>query len=242
MIRRNPLWLLLALLILIPSFLFGQYDLFRRAGTIPMAPIENSGWGNMIGGVDLDKDGKPEIYTVNNDWNDTGNELIPRIYKYELDSAKWKLVWSATLNIPLQNTWPALTYGDWDGDGKMEVIWGPVNNTGAGNPNPPRIVVFEDVGDGSDNMGVPDGSGGWKPNAEWTIVTTDNYNLRPFRWQLTDIDNDGKPELVFVSRVAGERFGIVSVSDIPWLRDVDDEEIGPWRDHQLIDTLRYGRH
>ncbi|HPN39871.1 MAG TPA: hypothetical protein PL041_15845, partial [Melioribacteraceae bacterium] len=115
-----------------------------------------------------------------------------------------------------QNTWPALTYGDWDNDGKMEIIWGPVNNySGTVNLNPARIVVYEEKGDGSDIMGVDNGDGTFKPNAKWTMVNADSYNLRPIRWVLQDVDEDGQKEIVFCSRVAGERFGIIGVSNIP---------------------------
>lgn len=186
---------------------------FVRIAEIPVPQLE-TGFGNFIAGVDLDGDGKPEIYAVNNNWNDDGEELIPKIYKYELDGTTWNMVWSATLDIPLQNTWPTLAVGDLDGDGKKEIIWGPVNFTGPTNPNPARIIVFEYPGDGSNNMGV-DNFGTFIPNATWTIVNQNDYNLRPFRWEVADIDSDGKEEIVFVSRVAGERFGVVSVNDIP---------------------------
>ena len=46
------------------------------------------------------------------------------------------------------------------------------------------------------------------------------YNLRPFRWQLADVNSDGKLDLVFCDRASssggvGYKFGIVDVSDIP---------------------------
>ncbi len=192
-----------------------QVETFVRQATISVPAIEPTGFGNVVSGVDLDGDGKPEIYAVNNNWNDNGAELIPRIYKFEFDGTKWDTVWRATLNIPLQNTWPALTTGDLDKDGKKEVIWGPVNFTDAStNPNPARVVVFEVKGDGSDILGVPDGAN-FKPNAQWNMGVANMYNLRPFRWFVADVDNDIKNELVFVSRVAGERFGVISVSTIP---------------------------
>lgn len=199
------------------NILFAQQEKFLRQTTIAVPSVECAGFGNAISGVDLDGDGKVEIYAVNNNWDDSGPcELIPRIYKFELNGNEWELVWQAQLNIPLQNTWPALAVGDLDGDGKKEIIWGPVNFTDATqNPNPPRIVVFEVKGDGSDVLGVPDGSGNYLPNAQWNMGVADMYNLRPFRWFVQDIDNDGKQEVIFASRVAGERFGVISVSDVP---------------------------
>lgn len=200
------------------TYLNAQQELFLRKHIINPPPSENSGFGEAVVGVDFDGDGKKEIYFVNSNWGDAGAELIPRIYKFEQNtSGGWDSVWSATLDIPLQNTWPALTYGDWDNDGKMEIIWGPVNNLNATtNPNPARIVVFEQgVGD---VLGILD-AGNYRPNAKWTITDSSMQNLRPFRFRLYDINNDGKKELIYVSRVAGagrgNRFGVVSVSYIP---------------------------
>ncbi len=192
---------------------------FVRVGEVHLPSFENGGVGNMVAGVDLDGDGQQEIYAVNNDVSDNGSELIPKLYKYEFNwhTNVWDSVWSATLNIPLQNTWPALTYGDWDKDGKMEIIWGPVNNTSAANPTPPRIVVFEAKGDGSDVMGVPDpiNAGNYLPNAQWDLGVASMGNLRPIKMVLTDIDNDNQNELVFATRAGDYSFGVVSVTDIP---------------------------
>lgn len=208
--------LILALFVLTPLLL--AQDLFVRKSVIPVPAIENGGFGNFVAGVDLDGDGKPEIYAVNNNWSDAGNELIPRIYKYEFDGTDWVEVWSATLDIPLQNTWPALAVGDLDNDGKGEIIWGPVNFTSAENPAPARVVVFEVAGDGSDVLGVPDGTGNYKPNAAWTIVEGDNQNMRPIKWEVLDIDGDGKSEIVFTERAVGGygmHMGVISVDNIP---------------------------
>ncbi|MFH0735872.1 MAG: FG-GAP-like repeat-containing protein [bacterium] len=192
-------------------------DLFVRSAVIQPPVAETGGFGNVVTGVDFDGDGKLEIYAVNNNINDTPSEVIPRIYKYEFNGTSWDSVWSTILvGVEKQNTWPALTYGDWDNDGKKEIIWGPVNFTVSGtNENPSRIVVFESKGDGSDVMGVDNGDGTFKPNAQWNMGVATMYNLRPIRWFLQDIDDDGQQEITFCSRVAGERFGIVSVSTIP---------------------------
>jgi len=216
--RKTTTFFVTIFLAIAVNILFAQQERFIRQTTIAVPSAECAGFGNMISGVDLDGDGKVEIYAVNNNWSDSGPcELVPRIYKFEFDGNKWDTVWKAQLNIPLQNTWPPLAVGDLDNDGKKEIIWGPINFLdAANNPNPPRIVVFEVKGDGSDVLGVPDGSGNYLPNAQWTMTTSTMYELRPFRWYVVDIDNDGKQEVVFVSRRAeNERFGIISVTDIP---------------------------
>ncbi|MCI0496042.1 FG-GAP-like repeat-containing protein, partial [candidate division KSB1 bacterium] len=197
-----------------------QAQFVRKAEIpVPEANLNNGGTGNMISGVDIDKDGKTEIYLVNDNWNDGATEVIPRIYKLELDGGNWNVVWQAVLDIPKQNTWPSLVVGDLDKDGKQEIIWGPVNFFEAGNENPARIIVFESKGDGSDVMGVPDGTGNYKPNAKWTIASENNLNIRPMRWVVADPDNDGTNELIFADRTgksgAGYFCGVVSVSNIP---------------------------
>ncbi|MCB9250634.1 MAG: hypothetical protein H6613_19915 [Ignavibacteriales bacterium] len=65
-----------------------------------------------------------------------------------------------------------------------------------------------------DVMGIDNGDGSYNPNAMWTLNDTPNYNLRPFRWVLSDIDSDGDQELIFGARAGAERFGVVSVDDI----------------------------
>ena len=207
---------ILAVMTLFTGSLIAQQAIFERAGEIPVPAIENAGFGNVIAGVDLDGDGAQEVFAVNNMYDLGGNELTPRIYKFEWNGTSWDSVWSAEAPLTAQNTWPALTWGDWDKDGKYEVIWGPVNNFAAGD-NPYRVLVYESKGDGSDIMGVDDGSGNYMPNAKWTILpdTSVSEQCRPFRWTLTDIDNDGSDELVFGSRRGDRRFGVISVSDIP---------------------------
>ncbi len=192
-------------------------DLFVRSAIIQPPALEVGGFGNVVTGVDFDNDGKLEIYAVNNNCLDAANELIPRIYKYEFNGTSWDSVWSTVLpGVEKQNTWPALTSGDMDNDGKMEIIWGPANNiSGTVNQNPSRVVVYESKGDGSDIMGIDNGDGTFRPNSKWSMVAADGYNLRPIRWFLQDVDEDNVKELVFCSRVAGERFGIISVSTIP---------------------------
>ncbi|MGE5436439.1 MAG: T9SS type A sorting domain-containing protein [Syntrophothermus sp.] len=181
------------------------------------------GYGNFVAGEDFDGDGKLEIYAVGNNVVDREEEMVPRIWKFEFNGTTWDSVWGASLDIPLQNTWPALTAGDMDGDGRKEIIWGPVNNIDpTSNPNPARIVVFEYPGDGSDNMGVSDGFGGFTPNAKTTLTDTAGQNIRAFRFIMTDFNNDMKQEVVLVDRAGAPtgydyrlHYAVVSVSDIP---------------------------
>ena len=193
-------------------------DTFTRIFEIPVPTIENTGFGEFISGVDFDGDGNVEIYAVNNMLDQGGAELIPRIYKFEKHGNVWDSVWSEQeRNIAQQNSWAPITWGDWDKDGKPEIVWGPANyfnGDNGPNLNPPRIVVYEYQGNGSDKMGAQ-GFGFENPNAEWTIIDKDAFELRPFRWVLQDFDNDGDIELIFAERRDSLRFGVVSVSDIP---------------------------
>lgn len=176
---------------------------------------EVGGFGGVIAGVDFDKDGKPEIYACNTNMVDRAYELVPRIYKFELNpvTAKWDSVWSATSPLEKQNTWPAFTWGDLDKDGRPEIYWAPVNFSPY--PDVARILVYEYPGDGSDNMGVADGLGGFLPNAMTNILTGAGLNIRPIKFAIADPDNDGKDELIFVDRQPTMHIGVLSVSDIP---------------------------
>ncbi|HDR04806.1 MAG TPA: T9SS type A sorting domain-containing protein [Candidatus Marinimicrobia bacterium] len=193
-------------------------DIFPRIGYVEIEDaltVNTGGIGNMIAGVDVDGDGKLEIYMVNDNWNDTASELVPRIYKYEQDDdGEWALVWSAeapTSLVEAQNTWPILKLTDLDKDGKMELLWGVVNNLGT-NQNPARFLVYEH--DEGDNFGVYN-DGVWEPNASWSITEDDGMNIRPMSCVVSDIDGDGTDEIIFAGRTTGMRIGIASVDNIP---------------------------
>lgn len=214
----------ISILILI-SFLFISFtEIFAQTQSYPrsftLKARATGGYGNVVAGVDLDNDGKPEIYACNNNLIDRPEEMVPRIWKFELNGNKWDSVWGAVMNeVPKQNTWPALAVGDLDGDGRKEIIWGPVNFLDAAvNPNPARIVVYEYRADGSNNMGVSDGFGGWLPNAKTSIITVPNTELRPCMFFVDDVDADGKQEIVYNDRRASSanyHYGVISVNNIP---------------------------
>jgi hypothetical protein len=188
---------------------------FIRSFEIPTLSYGEFGFGNIISGVDFDGDGLPEIYTCNTNSVDRPNELIPRLYKFELNPVtfEWDSVWCGVIEGQSQNTWPALATGDLDKDGKPEIYWAPVNYSPY--PEVPRVFVFEYPGDGSDNMGVFDGLGGYTPNASTLLEAGIGVNLRPIVFKIADPDNDGTDELIFSDRQPRWFYGIVSVDDIP---------------------------
>ena len=209
---------ILMMLALLFTVKVSAQDTYVRQAVIPVPDTSagfGSGFGNIVAGVDFDGDGQTEIYAVNNEWNDTPGEEVPTIYKYEFDGTSWNVVWQAKLDFSGQNTWPALEKADLDGDGKPEIVWGPVNALNATtNPNPPRFVVFEYSGTG-DAMGVDDGSGNYKPNAVWNAGVADMEEMRPIKWVIGDFDNDGKQEIAWAARKGNITFGICSVDNIP---------------------------
>ncbi len=216
MLRKVTMTIFVCLLAITTAF---ATDGFERVAEIPIpqANLNDGGIGNMIAGVDVDEDGMKEIYLINDNTYDGATEVIPRIYKLEFNGASWDSVWSAVAPVAYQNTWPALKLDDLDGDGKHEIIWGPVNSTGE-ESNPYRVLVYETPGDGSDVMGVDDGDGGYAPNAKWTITADDDVNLRPTKFVISDVDNDDVKEIVFNDRKgqdSGYFFGVASVDNIP---------------------------
>jgi hypothetical protein len=194
-------------------------DRFDRAALIPADTLSIAGFSHVVSGLDFDNDGLLEIYAANTEWDSydlPGKDKVPRLYKYEQDgNGGWDQVWFTSLPIPTQNSWAALASADLDNDGKGEIVWGPVNRTNALNLNPTRIAVYETPGDGSDIMGVSNGDGTYRPNAQWTITDVNEANIRPFRWLINDIDNDGTDEIVTGLRGGDQRGAIYSVDDVP---------------------------
>jgi sugar lactone lactonase YvrE len=207
--------------ILLFSFAYSQDEpKIERLDPIPVPePNVNSesGIGNMLTDVDFDGDGLTDVFVVSHNWGDGDFEMTPRLYKYEQVDGVWTITWACSLKTGLdkQNTWPALAHGDLDGDGLQEIIWGPVNWATDANPNPDRIVVFEEVeATGNDELGVKDGDN-YLPNTSFSISSADNANLRPFKFIVEDVDFDDTTEVVFCDRVANWYVGVLSVSDVP---------------------------
>ena len=174
-----------------------QGQSFVRSALIDPPPSFGSGFGNTVSGVDLDNDGKLEIYSINGMSDFFTGDEYPQIVKYERNGNQWDSVWAAKLPNERQNTWGALAVGDLDGDGKLEIVWG-FTNSFSQNTTPPRIVVFEANGD--DVLGISDGNGNFTPNASWNFDLAPSTNFRPVRWQIADVDSDGKQEVVLADR------------------------------------------
>ncbi|MBU1114246.1 MAG: VCBS repeat-containing protein, partial [Bacteroidetes bacterium] len=199
---------LILLILLLSTSLFAQ-DSFVRSAIIDPPSTYPSGFGATVSGVDLDGDGKLEIYSVDGMTDFMTGDEIPQIIKYERNGTAWDSVWAASLPNERQNSWAALTIGDLDNDGKQEIIWGFTNSFSV-NTTPPRIVVFEANGD--DVLGVSDGAGNFAPNAQWDLDLAASTNVRPLKWHAADIDGDGKQEVVFAGRQNTMTFGVISVS------------------------------
>lgn len=208
----KKLFTLFVLLGVSTSLLYSQGQTFTRSAQIDPPETFGSGFGSTVSGVDLDNDGKVEIYSVNGMSDYFNGDEYPQIIKYENNGGTWDSVWAAAFPDERQNTWAALTTGDLDGDGKLEVIWGYVNNF-AENVSPPRIVVFEANGD--DILGVDDGAGGFLPNTSWDMDLPESTNMRPLKWAAYDIDGDTKEEVVFAVRSGEFNLGVISVDDVP---------------------------
>lgn len=192
--------------------LHAQGQSFVRSATIQPPPSFGSGFGSTVSGVDLDGDGKVEIYSINGMSDFFTGDEYPQIVKYERNGNQWDSVWAAKFPNERQNSWGALAVGDLDGDGKQEIVWGFVNSFTT-NTTPPRIVVFENQGD--DLLGISDGSGNFTPNAAWNFDLAPSTNFRPVRWQIGDVDSDGKQEVVLADRQNYYSVAVVSVDDVP---------------------------
>ncbi|MHC1737400.1 MAG: FG-GAP-like repeat-containing protein [Ignavibacteriaceae bacterium] len=250
--KKRKIFCLATMFFVFSQVIFPQGETFLRRNLLYPNEIEPGGWGNFVTNLDVDNDGRPDLFAVNGNIDLLGspNTRIPRLYKYEWNGNSWELVWSTELSSLRQGIYPAITSGDWDSDGKKEIIWGPTNNFDDGNiPNPSRVIVFESKGDGSDVMGISiPGTNNYRPNAKWTITQTPYHDIQPFRWKLADADNDSKQELVFIETLTSMRFGVISVNNIPdngdgsetWTLEYSGTGMGPIFPAELYDFALLG--
>lgn len=163
---------------------------------------------------DTDQDGKGEFVflTTNSDsctfvmYEATGDD------KYEV---VFTFPFRPTSNGALRD-WTAITSGDLNGNGVVEIIVGlPVDmRSTIVDPNPPRLVVFEWAGEVGVNMYGYDN--GTSPNAYWNFDLPDNYSLVPFNFEIDDIDGDGTMELIADFREPKAVFVISQTESWDW--------------------------
>ena len=245
---KEMIALLLFALLSVP--VFGQTAVYTRTATIAPRAADQEGYGNLVSG-DVTGSGAPQIYAVSGEYSYT---TVPRIYEFKWDGTKWDSVWGSVPGLTNQNTWCPLITADLDGDGRKEIVWGPINGSPYSN-GMIRLVDYEADGSGGDALGVPDGSGGYKPNATWNMLPDSasfaSPNSRPFQWVAADVNNDGRQELIFTTRAGDYKFGVISVDNIPdngdgsetWKMDttgIEDSTFSPsYPDLAVIDSTIY---
>jgi len=145
-----------------------------------------------VGDTDQDGMGEFAFITTNGDschfvvYEATGDNTYEIVYLYPI--------------IPVPNglfrDWSAVTVGDLNGNGLVEIIVGfPVDMTGnVVDHNPPRMAVFEWNGVNGQNVYGYDN--GVNPSAVWNFNVADDYSIVPFAFEVTDIDKDGTMELI----------------------------------------------
>ncbi len=194
--RQISLICLLLLFFSIPGFAQDPGDnVFHFVkGFKELAPNDNGDMTNIkyLGDTDQDKKGEFGYLTTNGDschfvlWEATGDDEYAIVYTYPIIP-----VWNG-----LFRDWTAITVGDLNGNGKVEILVGlPVDMTGTiTTPNPPRLLVFEWNGIVGENIyGFDNGA---NPSCVWNFEVPDNYSLVPFHFNLDDIDKDGTVELI----------------------------------------------
>lgn len=164
----------------------------------PQWPDSVAAW-RVYANYDLDNDGKKEfLVIVDPATTQSSDTSMPRILRFEANgNDTYDLVWHA--QIPPQNTlegsWPCLTVGDLDKDGKKEIIFGlPSDARTSPNINPSRIFIYEYDTDSSNFLSEP------------TLVSNlgfnDNYYYAITSIVTDDIDNDGDVEMILSARRA----------------------------------------
>lgn len=167
--------------------------------------VEYFGSSKVEVGMDFDRDGRREILFA------TDETLSPAgpdpgfldVYLYEATgNDQYEHVWHYTMPEGT-NSFPALTYGDIDSDGKWEIYFGvPTIN------NPNKLFIFEQ-----------DDTGAFPANPTLTYDYGKDVALdfRPSGIKLDDVDGDGKIEIITQSRTGSRRELVVAQLTTPTL-------------------------
>jgi hypothetical protein len=167
--------------------------------------------GTVKAGFDTDQDGWGELICS---WTDLDTNAI-MIYEANGDNS-YQLVWSwnflvdGTLyNASIANTYAQFAVGDVNNNGVVDIVVTLPTVVGPGPlppvPNPPRVWFFEWNGVvGENHYGFYNSTTKtYDPSGSWNFNAPDNYDLRPYSLEITDIDNDGANELITGIRAAG---------------------------------------
>jgi hypothetical protein len=163
-----------------------------------------------VGDTDQDNFGEFVFLTTNGDschfvmYEATGDESYEVVFTFP-----FKPVWNN-----LFRDWTAITVGDLNANGVVEILVGlPVEmRDGGPDVNPPRLAVFEWNGTVGENMyGTNNGT---EPSAYWNFGVGDNYNIVPFQFTIDDIDNDGDIELI--ADIRDQKAVYVVAQRFPW--------------------------
>jgi hypothetical protein len=162
-------------------------------------PVEYFGSSKVEVGMDFDRDGRREIlFATDETLSPAGpSEGILDVYLYEATgNDQYAHVWHYS-TTEICNSFPAVTYGDIDKDGKWEIYFGVPTLA----PATSKLFIFEQDGSGV----FPN-----QPTLIWDYNRAGNLDFRPSGLKLDDVDKDGKIELITQSRTSGRRELVVA--------------------------------
>ncbi len=145
-------------------------------------------------GMDFDRDGRREILFATDETLSPGgpDPGFLDLYLYETSgNDSYTHVWHYTMP-EATNSFPAVTYGDIDKDGKWEIYFGVPTRP----PSANKLFIFE-----QDDTGAFPAS----PTLAYDFGKDPVLDFRPSGLKLDDVDGDGNIEIIVQSRTAGRR-------------------------------------
>ncbi|MBI3005319.1 MAG: T9SS type A sorting domain-containing protein [Ignavibacteriales bacterium] len=152
----------------------------------------------LIGGFDLDADGKKEFIFVTDPSISGGpgvnvTDGFSVYYMENTGNDSYALRWSFTTDSNrTQRSYPYVALEDMDNDGNPELFLSTPLEATSADPNPPRLHIFE-----WDPIAKNFPS---TPSATWNYAVPNNFLYLPTKIEIVDVDGDGDKELVTISR------------------------------------------
>ncbi|MEE9431142.1 MAG: VCBS repeat-containing protein, partial [Melioribacteraceae bacterium] len=198
---------ILFVVVLFPIIIFSQnnWDVVWTMDQKPfLDPKTDSEMAIVKAGFDTDQDGWGEFLCA---WTDKEHNYI-LMYEASADNT-YDLVWY--WKYPVQsNTFAGIAVGDFDNNGKPEII--TTVPTVVGTDSPKRLWVFEWSGVIGENKYGRGELGEVTATNSWNFGLPDGIDFRPYSLTLEDIDKDGKNELIVGVRMGGRGREIFVVS------------------------------